>query len=307
MTWQIFKPNEISAEHRAECVSGYDLSKIYSHSAAHYMYQEREEEKNLDFGIAARQMLLDPEAFDNDFVRGVDKTQYPDALVTAKDMWAWLGDRGMKKTGTKPDLTARILEAEPATHIMDKLQLELEAVNEDKTILDAEDYDSIQGMRALLMDDPEVSAMINGGFTGYTITGEVIGVKLIAGISLITSAGGIVRYTTTRDCHPERFGKRINDYGYLLRAALEWECFKRAYGKEPAYYILLSQEKKAPFVFKPYNVDKDALEIGRIQLETALKTYARCVKSGKWPAYGTDIEDVMIPEFVKRQYGVGDK
>ena len=309
MNWKVYTPQDLSNEEyqEHEAVSGSGLATIYRQSPAHYKFQEKEETAALAFGIAAHSMILEPEAFDAEFVRGIDVEQYPDALVTQKDMQAWLKDRGQKVSGSKPDLIGRILDIEPDTHVLDVLNTSHADENEGKTILKPEDFDAVQSMRNSIMQDDSMLEMLKGGFAEYSLIGEMYNVDVKTRPDLITSAGGIIQYKTTQDCHPAEFGRKIDNYGYLLKAALEWECFTRCYGSEPKYHIWLAQEKKAPFVWKPYHMTADALSIGRTQLDTALQIYEKCLEEDKWPAYGSEIEPIQIPDWLKKQYNVGER
>jgi len=306
MNWKAFPPEELSNPEYQEypAVSGSGLATIYKQSPAHFKYQPKETTKALTFGIAAHAIILEPEAFAAEFVRDVDAEQYPDALVTQQHMKDWLKERGQKVSGTKPDLTARILELEPDTHILDSIRAEFAAANEDKTIVPPVDFGAITTMRAVIMQDEQMATMLNGGYSEYSLIGDIDGTQVKTRPDLITSAGGIIQYKTTLSCHPEEFGRKVDNYGYLLKAALEWECFTRTYGVEPKYYIFLAQEKKEPFVWKPYNLTPDALSIGRVQLESALNTYDRCVSANKWPGYGADIDPILIPDWMLRQYNI---
>lgn len=304
--WKIYTPAELSnpAYQALPETSGSSLVTVYNESPAHDRYQERDETPALKFGIAAHAMLLEPEAFAAEFVRDIDEEQYPDALVTQNDMKEWLKSRGQKVSGNKPELVERILALEPNTHILDVLKQAHQDANEGKTILKPEDFDAVQEMRSTILQDDDMRAMLEGGFAEYSLVGQLSGVGVKTRPDLITSAGGIVQYKTTLTAHPVEFGRKLDGYGYLLKAALEWECFTVCYGQEPAYYIWLAQEKKSPFIWKPYNLTEEALTIGRVQLDTALKIYARCLESGNWPAYGNEIEPVQLPEWLKKQYNV---
>lgn len=306
MSWTIYTPEQLSNEAYQEhpAISGSGLATIYKQSPAHFKYSEQKESKALTFGIAAHAILLEPDHFTAQFVRNIDADQYPDALVGAKDMQAWLKERGLKVFGTKPELIERILDAEPETHILDVLVEQFASEHEGKTIMPPADFDKVHLMRDAIHTDKTMSAMLTGGYAEYSMIGELMGVEVKTRPDLITSAGGIVQYKTTRSCHPDDFGRNVDSYGYLLKAALEWSCFTQAYGQEPAYYIFLAQEKEAPYVWKPYAIDSDALAIGRVQLESALAYYERCLKSDTWTAYGSDIENLILPEWLKKQYGV---
>ena len=258
MTWEIIPADKLSNEEyqELEAVSGSGLATIYKKSPAHYKYQPKTTTKALQFGIAAHAVILEPELFDAEFVRDVDAEQYPDALVTQNDMKAWLKDKGQKVSGTKPELVGRILDLEPGTHILDKIREDFAADNESKTIMKPEDYDAVQSMRNVVMQDDLMAEMLKGGTAEVSLAGQLMGVQVKSRPDLITTAGGIVQYKTTLDCNPVEFGRKIDNYGYLLKAAMEVECFTAAYGQAPAYYIWLAQEKAEPYVWKAYSLSE---------------------------------------------------
>ena len=307
MKWTVKTPQELSNPEYQELpqVSGSGLSIIHNQSPAHYKYQERETTKALAFGIAAHAIILEKESFDAEFVRGIDPEQYPDALVTQADMKAWLKEKGQKVSGTKPELVDRILSLEPETQVLDEIISSHELENSEKTILPASDYDDVQKMREVIFSDPLMSEMLTGGYSEHSLIGELDGVGVKTRPDLITSAGGIVQYKTTLSCHPVEFGRKIDGYGYLLKAALEWDCFTECYGTEPKYYIFLAQEKKEPFVWKPFNLTPEALQIGRTQLYQAIKMYKHCLETDSWFGYGSDVDDLQLPEWLLRQYDLG--
>ncbi len=302
---KIYKSTELTNEQyhtEIEAVSGSGLCTIYDKSPAHFKYAENEETAALVFGTAAHAMILEPEMFDAEFCRGFDIAQYPDALVGAAPLKSWLKERGQKVSGNKPELVDRILELEPLTQIDVVLQSRHEQWLANKEHIKPELYDKIQSMRKTIMQDEEISAMLKGGFPELSLVGELDGVAVKTRPDLITANGGLVNYKTTQDVHPERFGRKAYDYGYLLKAALEYDMFTIAYGKPPEFYVLLGQEKTSPFAFKPYYLTEQQLGIGRSQYRMALATYEHCLKTDNWPAYGSGVSELYLPEFIMNQH-----
>lgn len=304
---QIYNANELTNEQyhkEVPAISGSGLYTIYQYSPAHYKYGEHEESDALSFGTAAHAMLLEPDVFDASYVRGFDSSLYPDALVTTKDMQAWLKDRGQKVSGSKAELINRIHDLEPLTHIADVLESRYLQWNHGKEPLKPDSFDRVQSMRKTIFADEQCAAMLSGGYPEMSIVGDLDGVAVKVRPDLITGNGGLANYKTTTDCHPERFGKKAYDYGYLLKAALEWDMFAKAYGQQPKFYILLAQEKKAPYAFKPYYLTDEQLELGRAQYRIALATYEKCLENDRWPAYGTGPAELYLPEYIMNQVRV---
>ncbi|MBX2849951.1 MAG: PD-(D/E)XK nuclease-like domain-containing protein [Acidiferrobacterales bacterium] len=287
--------------------SGSFLHTIYKKSPAHAKHAQAKESEALSIGIAAHAMLLEPESFEKDFERDFDASVYENIMVTANDLKAWLKEAGMKTSGSKAELIDRILTADNTVHIADVLQKEHEEKHEGKTLIKPETFDDITAMRQVILKDDEMAAMIENGFAEYSLLTTIDGVACKSRPDLITSAGGIIQYKTTTDCHPNEFGKKAHDYGYFLKAALEWRSFKAVYGANPKYYVFLVQEKTFPYIWKPSYIDlnSDAMIIGMAQLDLALRLCKQSVETNRWQAYGTNIEEVQLPEYLKRQYGLG--
>lgn len=301
---QIYTPSELTNEQyhkEVPAISGSGLHTIYKFSPAHYKYAESEESPALAFGTAAHAMLLEPEAFNATYVRGFDASVYPDSLSGVKDMQSWLKERGQKVSGNKSDLIDRILAVEPLTHIADVLEQRYNQWNAGKEPIKPELYDKIQSMRKTIFADEKCAAMLQGGHAELSVVGELDGVDVKVRPDLITGNGGLVNYKTTEDCHPERFGRKAYDYGYLLKASLEWDMFAKAYGQQPKFYILLSQEKKSPFAFKPYYLTEEQIELGRAQYRIALAVYEQCLANDRWPAYGTGPAELYLPDYIMNQ------
>jgi hypothetical protein len=302
---KIYKSTELTNQQyheEIEAISGSGLSVIYDQSPAHYKYAENEETAALVFGTAAHAMILEPEVFNATFCRGFDVSRYPDALIGDADLKKWLQVVGQKVSGNKAEKTSRILLLEPLQQIDTVLQQRHERWHGDKEQIKPDTYDKIQSMRKTIMKDDEIAEMLRGGFPEMSIVGELDGVQVKTRPDLITANGGLVNYKTTTDVHPERFGRKAYDYGYLLKASLEYDMFTLAYGKPPAFYVLLGQEKTSPFAFKPYYLSKQHLEIGRSQYRMALATYEHCLKNDNWPAYGAGVSELYLPEFIMNMH-----
>lgn len=286
--------------------SGSFLATIYNKSPAHAMFTPMKESQSLSFGIASHAMLLEPELFKKEFARGFDASIYENVLVTLTDLKAYLKKAGVKTSGSKSELIERIQAIDSTVHIADVLEEEHANSNEGKELIKPEQYDDILAMREAIIKNEKMRNMIESGYPEYSLLCELDGVAVKSRPDLITNGGGIIQYKTTQSCHPAEFPRKANDYGYLLKAALEWRAFEQVYGRPPKFYIFLAQEKTFPYVWKPYylKADSDALTVGFMQLELALKLCKQSVEKNEWPAYGSEIEEMQLTDFIKRQYGL---
>lgn len=93
------------------------------------------------------------------------------------------------------------------------------------------------------------------------------------------------------DASPEAFSRAIDTHGYHIQLALMLEGFiaMRNAGIlniDPKIFALVVQEKNAPYVVQPYQIEADTIvHYGRLELRKALNLFAHCMKTGKWPGY----------------------
>lgn len=311
MTTALFTPDQLSNEQYQSLpqVSGSFLHRLLTHSPAKARFGEIPSRKALDFGIWSHAMILEPERFDSDYARDFDAADYEQILVTATDMSAWLKERGLKVSGSKAELTARILETGEPVHIE---EIERQAYRakfaESVEFIPVKDFDKITAMRHAVLADAARAKMLEGGHSELSIVGDEFKCRP----DLITSGAWIVNYKSTLNAEPEKFGRNATDYGYPMRAVMECELFKALYGEYPAGYAILAQEKDSPYLCKQYVIfDKSrseedqcsAWKLGRKQLVEAIKIYRKCRDADQWPGLG-GTEDLIVPEWTLRREGI---
>lgn len=311
MTTQIFTPDQLTNEAYQELPqrSGSFLWKMISHSPAKAKFGEQPKKKVLDFGIWSHAMMLEPERFALEYTRDFDPSVYESIMTKGQDYKDWLKDRGMKVSGTNAELIERILEAGEPVHIEDVERDKYRASLPGREFIPVADFDKIELMRHSLMADPDTAAMFSGGFSELSIVSEEFKCRP----DLMTRAEWLVNYKTTLDADLEKFGRKAADMGYPMRAVMECELFKQAYGHYPAGYAILAQEKETPFLCKPFTIyersrgdhDKQpaAWQMGRQQLSAAIKLYRKCRDTDIWPGLGKR-EDLFIPDYMLKREGL---
>jgi hypothetical protein len=122
--------------------------------------------------------------------------------------------------------------------------------------------------------------------TGKTVLGRVL----------------VPDYKTAKDAGPEAFAKAVNERGYHQQAPFYLDGL-RALGlaDEDAAFAFVVQEKTPPYLVAVYQLDAAALMIGAYRNRKALRTYAECTASGRWPGYSEDIETVSLPAWVEKR------
>ncbi len=111
-------------------------------------------------------------------------------------------------------------------------------------------------------------------------------------------------YKTSRTASPEQLDRVINDYGYHLQAAVHLAGIRalRLAGGDEVAYLLVVQEKTAPYLVSVVQPDMTALRIGALLAREAMDRYLQCSESGQWPGYSSEVEIVGLPRWVEAEY-----
>lgn len=152
--------------------------------------------------------------------------------------------------------------------------------------------------------------MLVGGLCEQSIfiTDEETGVELKIRPDFANAGGNyIIDGKTCQACDPESFGRDAFKYGYWLQAALYTDVYQKYNGtSEPPAFYFLAQEKTYPYLCKMYRATDAQLQYGRDQYRELLPRVAECQRTGVWPGYGEEIEDLTTPAWVARQMEGGE-
>lgn len=121
-------------------------------------------------------------------------------------------------------------------------------------------------------------------------------------VDYLTDDGDPIDFKTAESANPnERMERAIYEYGYH-RQAVTYEAAIVALGLSPTYpkMLFLFQQKRAPYLVTPVELDDRAAVVGEGETRAALEVYAECVESGVWPGYGKAI--MTIPEYRGREF-----
>lgn len=112
----------------------------------------------------------------------------------------------------------------------------------------------------------------------------------------------IVDYKTAASASPAAFARSAATYGYHQQDAYYRDGVTALnLGEDPAF-VFVVQEKDPPYLVATYDLDDEALRIGRERNRRALERYRDCTESGLWPGYSADIETIALPRWVERQH-----
>jgi hypothetical protein len=309
MPAKIYSADQLSNEsyQALEQRSGSFLHRLLIHSPAKAKFGEIPARKALDFGIWSHALILEPERFDSAYCRDFDSSVYESIMTKGQDYKDWLKERGMKVSGTNAELIERIMAVGEPVHIEEVEAAAYRLERPGVEFIPPDDFDKIMLMRHAVMSDPERAKMLTSGTPEISIVTD----EFKARPDLITPSGWIVNYKSTLDAEPEKFGRKATDLGYPMRAVMECELFKQAYGEYPQGYAILAQEKDSPYLCKTFKIyeksrgdeQPNAWNFGRQQLTDAVRIYRKCRDADVWPGLG-GAEDLMIPEYTLKRAGI---
>ncbi len=105
----------------------------------------------------------------------------------------------------------------------------------------------------------------------------------------------LVDVKTTVDASPAGFPKQIAKLGYHIQAAHYSAGWTAATGQRVLGFIFAAVESDYPHVAAAYTLDQVAMVEGSDECARLLDLYAECVRTNRWPGYGTEIKALALP------------
>lgn len=109
-------------------------------------------------------------------------------------------------------------------------------------------------------------------------------------------------YKTCASAAPEDAVKAIARYGYHIQGAFYLAGLTAAgYADERSRFLLVMQEKTAPYLVTVIEPDSTAMRLGAIRVREAIDIYAECATKGRWPGYADDVVLAELPPWETRE------
>lgn len=164
----------------------------------------------------------------------------------------------------------------------------------------ADQWKQIQDMKAALDAHPFAGAAFRNGRPELSLfwRDERFGIWCRARPDFLPNAGTIVAdYKTCVSAHPDDLRKSIADYGYDMQADWYMRGIKALGLMARPTFVFVFQEKAAPYLVTVVTLEEAALLAGGIKNERAAATFARCLRTGRWPGYADDVVALDIPSW----------
>jgi len=184
-----------------------------------------------------------------------------------------------------------------------KAQAEAIAIADDAaaaglTVLSHAQSESVAAMAAAIKRNPYAVAALTNGEPEVTLIWQdkETGVYCRARPDFLPNKRRIIPdLKTTNDAAPEAFARSIASYGYHQSAAHYLDGIEAVYGERPTNWLHVVVEAAAPHVVALYELPVEDIDRGKDLNRRALRTFADCLSSGKWPGYADEPQPLGLP------------
>ena len=198
----------------------------YWHRNVNPEREERKETPAMRLGSALHCAVLEPKRFEQQYVRELEMSEYPDAIVTMEDLRAFIVGCGGKPRGTvKAGLIAQALSEDPTSEnlIWDLIREKHARENGGRIVLTTDEWRRVEGCSRALLNEPALTEILKVGAPEVvmTATHQRTGVLLKAKMDWVNPAL-IVDLKTFSQQRGKPTEKTVTDAlwyeGYLLQA-----------------------------------------------------------------------------------------
>jgi len=230
-----------------------------------------EQSPALAFGTACHKMVLEPEDFNNEFAIApiVDKR-----TKAGREAWE--------------DFCAE---------------------NADKTVISADDAETMREMAEALKMCPLAYKLIRGkGETEKAFfwtdpeTGEKCKIKCDRVVTY-NRRKYLVDYKTCTCAETNRFNSEIWKFGYFFQAGMYAEGYKTACKKRKLPgFMFVAQEKKPPYSVNVIEVSEEVMNAGLAKFHELMEKMHNCKVVDIWSGYVSDVpNDAFVPGWMERE------
>jgi len=260
--------------------SGLDLiRRSPAHYYAHYLSPnklERVETQALFTGTASHALILEPDKFDAEYYL------FDDSHKVAE----------LERNGAKrPRLTKEYKE----------WMAEIEAENIGRVALPPKDYEYYRQIQNSLNNHSAARALLSNGVAETTVVWEDFETGAPCKCRpdwLDYSSRLIVDLKFVADASPQGFGKASYNHRYYVQAPFYTDgVLASALDFIPVGFAFIAVEKTPPYAVAVYFTPAEVMSLGRRHYTEDLETYMECRRSGVWPAYPEQIQELNLPRW----------
>ncbi|UZR29038.1 PD-(D/E)XK nuclease-like domain-containing protein [Methylococcus mesophilus] len=171
-----------------------------------------------------------------------------------------------------------------------------------RTVLSADDEKLVTGVMESVQLHPTASELLRGGegMSEVSCFTELEGLNVKCRPDWLRRDGIVVDLKTTEDASPRGFARSVANYRYQVQAAYYLDCLA-ATGLSPHTFVFIAVEKSDPHAVGIYELDAEALELGRELYRRDLALLKHCLATDEWPGYSEDVVSLNVPAWAYAQ------
>lgn len=214
------------------------------------------------------------------------KAAHAHALGAGPELIVWQYDGRTKEGKAERIMMAPLLATEAAVAVTEA------------------DRDQILGMADLLQRDARIAPLLDGDHEVSAFwRDEQTGVWLRARFDILPKLGKprrqttVYDYKTTADASRRGFQKEIAKWGYHQQADFYLRAITALGIADNPKFKFIAQETEPPYLINLHECDEEAMDVARILNDRAIRLYAECTESGRWPGYAIEPTPLSLPPF----------
>lgn len=175
-------------------------------------------------------------------------------------------------------------------------------------VIPEDEFDLCLRMREAVWAHPTAAELLKG--KGYNEASavwvdpetSVLCKSRIDRLTTLASWPVIVDLKSTRNASRTAFGKDVHTFHYHQQSAMYLSGLNEV-APHPRKFMFIAVEKDPPYCTAVYELEDDAIDLGRDEFRSHLRMYADCLATGQWPGYGNGADYVSLPPWAFRAIG----
>jgi exodeoxyribonuclease VIII len=275
--------------------------KLVGRSPAHCKAGEQADPKEteaLRLGRLIHCAVLEPGRLAEAYCVKPDPDNYPGALTDLASYKVKANLLGLKVSGTKAVLKARILEADPGAMFWDDIQTDSVGGRQE---FKQDQWEIQERIVAAIEDTPSAKAALSGGVAEEVVVWEDPVTMQMCKSRMDyyrEDIGVVLDLKTCDDARPAAVQRAIMKYGYH-RSAAHYLNGLRAMGLPGDDFAWIFVEKSPPHAIGMYFAAPEMIYAGEDDMRRHLNLYSYCMDTGNWPAYSENFETINLPEWAQ--------
>lgn len=166
-----------------------------------------------------------------------------------------------------------------------------------KIILTPREADTVTAMAESVLAHPIARKLFErAGQSEVSVFDESLGVKRRGRFDYLPDEGGIaVDLKTTLDASKAGFARSAAKYGYHIQRGHYLDILKNL-GRE-VDMLFVAVEKEPPYLVNVHQLSGEFADMGETEAREAVDVYGRCMRSGEWPGYPLEINELAPPVY----------